>query len=210
MNCPLCSSADILSFHRDTRRDYWRCEHCALVFVPPAQYLSPTAEKAEYDKHQNDVSDEGYRGFLSHLAAPLMAEMSPASRVLEFGCGPGPALANMLQSAGHDVTLYDAFYYPDTTVLQPASFDVVTATEVIEHLHHPAQVIAAWFGYLVPGGRLGIMTKTVIDAQRFAHWHYKNDLTHVCFYSTETFDYIASCHGAVWKAVAKDAFIFEK
>jgi hypothetical protein len=50
----------------------------------------------------------------------------------------------------------------------------------------------------------------VIDAQRFAHWHYKNDLTHVCFYSAETFDYIASCHVAVWKAVAKDAFIFEK
>lgn len=176
--------------------------------MPPDQYLSASEEKTEYDKHQNDVADEGYRRFLSHLAAPLMAEMPPASRVLEFGCGPGPALADMLQSAGHHVTLYDAFYYPDASALQSASFDVVTATEVIEHLHHPDQVIAAWFDYLAPGGRIGIMTKTVIDAQRFAQWHYKNDPTHVCFYSAETFDYIAKTHGATWRAVANDAFIF--
>jgi 2-polyprenyl-3-methyl-5-hydroxy-6-metoxy-1,4-benzoquinol methylase len=180
------------------------------VFVPPDQYLSPAAEKAEYDKHQNSVEDQGYRQFLSRLAEPLLADIPPASRVLEFGCGPGPALANMLQSAGHHVTLYDAFYYPDSTILQHAHFDVVTATEVIEHLHHPAQVMSAWFDYLAPQGHIGIMTKTVIDADRFAHWHYKNDPTHVCFYSTETFDYIASKYGATWRSVANDAFIFKR
>lgn len=210
MSCPLCQGVAATLFHRDARREYWRCDHCALVFVPPAFYLSPDAEKAEYDKHENEVNDPAYRRFLSHLATPLLEEMKPRSRVLEFGCGPGPALASLLSESGHQVSLYDAFYYPNSAVLTPASYDVVTATEVIEHLHYPDREITAWLTYLVPEGRLGIMTKTVIDAARFATWHYKNDLTHVCFYSSETFDYIASKYSLRWRAVANDAFIFRR
>lgn len=197
-------------FHRDARREYKRCDQCALVYVPPAYYLSLEDEKAEYDKHENIVDDPGYRRFLSHLATPLLATLKPHARILEFGCGPGPALADLLTQAGHHVSLYDAFYYPDSAVLIPASYDVVTATEVIEHLHHPDREISAWLKYLVPSGVIGIMTKTVINAARFATWHYKNDLTHVCFYSHETFDYIASKHSLRWRAVADDAFIFSR
>lgn len=178
--------------------------------MPPAFYLSLADEKAEYDKHENIVDDPGYRGFLSHLATPLLAIIKPRARILEFGCGPGPALADLLAKAGHEVSLYDAFYYPNDSVLTSNTYDVLTATEVIEHLHHPDREIAAWLQYLVPSGVLGIMTKTVINAARFANWHYKNDPTHVCFYSPETFDYIAGKYSLQWRALADDAFIFTR
>ncbi len=35
------------------------------------------------------------------------------------------------------------------------------------------------------------MTKQVIDQQAFTTWHYIRDLTHICFYSQPTFEYIA-------------------
>lgn len=210
MNCPLCQHSSASLFYTDARREYWRCDRCALVFVPPRYYLTPELEKAEYDKHENIVDDPGYRRFLGHLADPLLAMMPPACQVLEFGCGPGPALAAMLREAGHDVALYDAFYYPDRSVLESNRYDVLTATEVIEHLHHPAREIAAWLDYLKPHGLLGIMTKTVINAERFAKWHYKNDQTHICFYCPETFDYIASEYSLKWQALADDAFLFSR
>lgn len=208
--CPLCESDAFTPFFRDSRRDYLRCAQCALVYVPPPQYLSASEEKAEYDKHDNRIDDQGYRQFLSRLARPLLKQIKPASTILEFGCGPGPALADILHQAGHSVSLYDAFYYPDNVVLKRHYYDVITATEVIEHLHHPKREIAAWMSYLKPDGILGVMTKIVIDAERFAGWHYKNDLTHVAFYSAETFNYIGKTLNMQWRAVAQDAFIFER
>ncbi len=97
MQCPLCSAAGATPFHADRRRRYLRCNACFLVFVPPAFFLSRQAERAEYDLHRNAIDDPGYRAFLSRLAQPLLARLPPASRGLDFGCGPGPALAHMLR-----------------------------------------------------------------------------------------------------------------
>ncbi len=35
------------------------------------------------------------------------------------------------------------------------------------------------------------MTKRVLSAEKFANWHYKNDPTHVSFFSVETFTWLA-------------------
>ena len=70
-HCPLCRSDQFFVFHRDRRREYLRCQRCALVFVPPQYFLRPEQEKAEYDLHQNELDDPGYRGFLTRLAEPL-------------------------------------------------------------------------------------------------------------------------------------------
>ena len=117
-HCPLCGAPDAPPFHRDKRREYLRCAECALVFVPPAYLLTRDEEKAEYDLHRNDPDDAGYRRFLSRLAEPLLQRLAPGSSGLDFGCGPGPALAAMLREAGHEVVLYDSFYAADAAVLE--------------------------------------------------------------------------------------------
>lgn len=209
LHCPLCASGAVLSFHEDRRRPYLRCDHCALVFVPPSHYLNPKRERAEYDLHENAVEDPGYRQFLSRLYEPLTACLAPGALGLEFGCGPGPALAAMLEEAGYRVSLYDVFYYPDASVLA-GEYDFVTATEVVEHLHRPGEELARLWGLLRPGGVLGVMTKLVRDRAAFAGWHYKNDLTHVCFFSRETWRWWARERGAELVFEGDDVILLTK
>ena len=197
-------------FYEDKRRAYLRCGQCALVYVPDIFYLSADAEKAEYDLHDNQVNDAGYRGFLQRAWQPLQTLLARGSRVLDFGCGPGPALAAMMSEAGMQVSLYDHFYYPDPSVLTPHTYDAITATEVIEHLHTPAQVFTRWLALLKADGYLVVMTKQVQDANAFAGWHYKNDLTHVCFFSAQTFAWLAQQHGLVMTQCAADVVMFRK
>lgn len=179
------------------------------MFVPSIFYISRKEEKAEYDLHQNLPDDPGYRQFLSRLFLPLQERLAPGSQGLDFGSGPGPTLSVMLTDAGHDVTLYDLFYADQPAVLA-RRYDFITASEVIEHLHHPGPQLDLLYRLLRPGGLLGIMTKLVIDRTKFAGWHYKNDLTHVCFFSHATFVWLAARWNARLDIVAQDAIIIRK
>lgn len=207
--CPLCGSAATGPWHRDQRRDYRRCKRCALVFVPPAFHLDPQRERAEYDLHQNAVDDPGYRRFLSRLFEPLAARLPDRAEGLDFGCGPGPALAAMFREAGHRVALYDLFYHPDATPLA-RDYDFICATEVVEHLHRPGGELERLWRCLRPGGVLGVMTKLVRDREAFATWHYKNDPTHVCFFSRATWRWWAQQRGAALTFEGADVILLAK
>ncbi|GAA5316606.1 MAG: class I SAM-dependent methyltransferase [Candidatus Pelagadaptatus aseana] len=160
-----------------------------MVHVPAADQLSAAEEKAIYDLHDNQVDDPGYRHFLSRLFDPLVTLLPKEANGLDFGCGPGPALAAMFETAGHRVSLYDLFYHPDKQVLT-GEYDFITATEVVEHLAEPKQELERLWRLLKPGGVLGIMTKKVKSREAFSRWHYKNDLTHISFFSEQSFDYL--------------------
>jgi len=207
--CPLCGENHSDSYARDKRREYLQCLNCALVFVPAEHRLNANDEKAIYDLHENDINDAGYQRFLNRLAEPLLERLPRKASGLEFGCGPGPALAAMLESAGHSVSLYDLFYYPDQTVFDK-QYDFITATEVVEHLYAPGAELNRLWGCLKTGGWLGVMTKLVIDKERFAHWHYKNDLTHVCFFSRGTFEWLAQEFNAELTVIGADVVLLKK
>jgi hypothetical protein len=207
--CPLCDAVSDTVFHRDPDRDYLRCAVCRLVFVPSDRLPSADIERAVYDRHQNDPGDAGYRAFLGRLFHPLRDRLAPGSRGLDFGSGPGPTLSVMFEEAGHMMAIFDPIYAPDPSVFD-RRYDFITATEVLEHIHHPAVDLARLWDCLKPGGWLGVMTKLVIDAERFARWHYRLDPTHVRFYSRPTFEWLARHWGATVVFVATDAAIFRK
>ena len=207
--CPLCGHGDTADYCTDRWRSYRRCPACHLVFVPPRFHLSAVAEKAEYDRHQNDPTDAGYRRFLGRLVDPLQELLAPASQGLDFGAGPGPTVSMMLEEAGHQVALYDPFYHPDRSVFDH-SYDFVTATEVVEHLRHPRAELDQLWTRVRPGGVLGIMTKLVRDRDAFAGWHYKRDPTHVCFFARESFQYLARQWRAELIFLAADALVLRK
>ncbi len=207
--CPLCGSNQISFFHQDARRDYLRCQNCLLVFVPRVGHLDPTAEKAQYDLHRNSPDDPGYRKFLGRLFDPLVTRLKPGSCGLDFGSGPGPTLSVMLEEAGFEMTTYDIFYAPEKTVLN-RRYDFITATEVVEHLSQPGQVLAQLWQMLLPGGYLALMTKQVIDAAAFARWHYKNDPTHIAFFSRQTFVWLGDQWQSKPEFVESDVVFFKK
>ncbi len=209
MNCPLCLNKNSEIYYADDKRDYWQCHNCFLVFVLPERYLSPQAEKLIYDKHQNDPHDLGYRKFLNKLVVPLLEKLKAGENGLDFGCGPGPTISEMLADRGFKVENYDIFYdyHPD---LLKQKYGFITCTEVIEHLHFPHQELNTLFACLKTFGALGIMTKRVLNKSRFANWHYKNDPTHVCFYSTETFEYIAKTWNCRLDIINSDTVMLTK
>ena len=206
--CPLCDN-EASGFLEDRRRHYYRCRRCQLVFVQEQDFPSPAEERAIFDLHENSPDDVGYRKFLSRLCDPLTARLAPGSQGLDFGCGPGPALPVMLGERGYPMERYDPYFAPDRSVLN-RQYDFVTATEVVEHFHNPGEDWDQLWSCVKPGGLLGIMTKLVIDRQAFSHWHYKDDETHVCFYSHETLAWISKRLDAELSVLGKDVFIFRK
>lgn len=195
IRCPLCHSSSTAEFARDSRRAYLRCAVCSLIFADPNSHPSPAEEKARYDTHRNNPNDADYRRFLSRLALPLVQRLGTRAREgLDFGSGPGPTLSIMLQEMGYEMSVYDPFYAPTPQALT-RQYDFVTCTEVIEHFHHPGEDWQILKGLVRPGGWLGLMTKLFHADIDFATWYYKNDFTHTCFFSRETFTFLARRDG---------------
>ena len=192
--CPVCEADQCRFFLHVEQRDYWRCSCCEATFLQPEQRLNPANEFAEYQLPDNNPADPGYRQFLNRVAAPLLERLPPAQQGLDFGCGPGPALANLLREAGHSVALFDPFFFPEKKTLEQA-YDFITCTEVAEHFHRPAAEFHLLNTLLKPGGWLALMTCFQTDDDKFANWHYRRDPTHVVFYREKTFSLIAQRFG---------------
>jgi len=208
-DCPLCLSSQTRPFYRNDLRDFLRCGQCHLVFVPAAFFLSLQDERACYDHHQNCPHDLRYRKFLSRLAEPLIERLTPGARGMDFGSGPGPTLSLMMAEAGHPTQIFDPYYHCDQAVWQD-QYDFVTASEVVEHLHAPRADLKRCWDVLRPGGILAVMTKRVIENTEFASWHYKNDPTHVVFFSDETFRWVAADWHAQCDIIGTDVVLITK
>ena len=214
MSCPLCRSTNkSIQYHTDKKRDYLQCSQCDLVYVSPEFLPSKRVEKQEYDLHENSFEDEGYRKFLRKVLTPLTPFIKNAQNTalvgLDFGCGPAPLLASMLEAEGVKMSTYDPFYANHLSVLEQR-YDVVTCTEAIEHFHAPHVEWSLFNKLVASGGGLAIMTKRVLDKARFANWHYKNDVTHVSFFSEATFRYLADRDGYDVMFPASDVVIMRK
>jgi SAM-dependent methyltransferase len=201
--CPVCRAPASRPFACLEDRRYWRCETCAATVLDRAHHPSPAAELAHYRHHRNDPADPGYRRFLGRLADPLLARLAPGSAILDYGSGPGPALATMLGESGHRVSLFDPFFAPDPAPLE-RRYDAVTCTETAEHFHFPAREFDRLAALVRPGGWLALMTCWQTDDARFADWHYRRDPTHVVFYKASTLEHLAQSRGWSIELPAKD------
>lgn len=214
MKCALCGNKQTEWIYRDdTRmdylRDYYICDECSLIFVPPDQRLSADEEQSRYDMHENDPEDPRYRIFLNRMFNPMAERINPESYGLDFGSGPGPTLNIMFEEAGHSVRIYDPFYANDSSVFND-TYDFITTTETAEHLFDPLMELDRLWNCLKAGGYLGIMTKRHRGRDSFKNWHYKNDDTHVVFYHEETFRWLGRRWASEPEFLRSDVVIFQK
>jgi hypothetical protein len=144
--------------------------------------LRPVKKKPDMDTHQN-VRNPGYEKFLRQLLTPLMKFVQDGASSLDYGCGPGPVLVEIMKEEGFKASGYDPFYSP----IDLRSYDFVTCTEVVEHFNHPKQ---EWEKLLSISRIFGIMTK-LYDDEDLETWYYHKDPTHVSFYHSETIKFIA-------------------
>jgi len=190
MRCTLCFELTHNKIYNNDFRAFYHCLNCDLIFVPFDYHLNAGEEKNQYDFHQNGPYDEGYKQFLMQLVRPLLDHLDPGMQGLDFGSGPGPTLHLLLEEAGYPTEVYDPYYAPNEQCLKQ-QYDFVTSTEVVEHFSVPC---TSWqqLGKLIKeNGYLAIMTLLHQGADNFSSWWYKNDLTHVAFYSRQTVNWIA-------------------
>ena len=196
--CPLClcegATLFFTSRQKNLEREYFHCGACDLAFVPAEYHLDSEAARARYLTHDNDPDNADYRRFLSRLWDELRPRLPQTARGLDYGAGPGPALAAMIEEDGYSVDIYDPLFHPNEPVLAEI-YDFITCTETVEHFATPRVDFLRLGRMLAPGGWLGVMTEILEDREGFADWYYHRDPTHVAFYTRRTFSWIGEWLG---------------
>jgi SAM-dependent methyltransferase len=202
--CPLCQKTGH-PFYKDI---YFACGGCKGIFMGKTRLPAWEDEKKRYETHNNDVSDPGYRAFVSPITNAVRKDFPPQSRGLDFGAGPGPVIAAVLGEAGYALRLYDPFFHDDPEALRQ-TYDYIVCCEVMEHFHDPAREFRLLRNLLNPGGRLYCMTYLYSPDIDFEKWFYKNDITHVFFYQNETLEWIRREFGFSALAVEGRMIVFD-
>ncbi len=179
---------------RARTRRFWRCGRCRLTFLGPQDHPTRVDEETRYRLHRNAPDDAGYRQALDRLAGPLAARLRPGMEGLDYGSGPGPALAAMLAERDLRVTNYDPIFAPDPAALA-RTWDFIACTETVEHFREPGVEFDRLARLIRLGGWIGIQTRLCAENQDLAAWWYAEDPTHLCFYARATFDWIGARHG---------------
>lgn len=192
--CLLCQHTFTGQYLASEEFSFFECPNCGIVFKSPSIFLNRTEEKKRYLKHENRVDDEGYRAFVSPVVEHILANFDPAKKGLDFGAGPGPVVAKMLNEKGYKVDLYDPFFYPNKDALHN-TYDFIFCCEVIEHFHSPASEFKLLRKLLNSKGSLICMTHLLPKKESFSDWYYKNDSTHVVFYSEKSIQWIKENFG---------------
>lgn len=187
--CPLCQGTSEI-FEKLPLADYFKCNACHSVFQSPDNWLSPEAEKARYDTHNNDVDDPRYQNFVSPIVDAIKRDFKTHHHGLDFGAGPGPVISKLLTDANYTISLYDPYYHKNKAVLNQ-TYDYIVCCEVMEHFYDPNASFALLAGLLNPGGKLYCMTELYYDTINFNKWRYVDDATHVFFYSELALKFIA-------------------
>jgi SAM-dependent methyltransferase len=174
------------------------------VFLHPNQRLTPLQEVLRYCEHRNSADDAGYVQFLSRLADPVRARLAEGASGLDYGCGPSPVLGAMFTAAGYPTESYDPFFFGDESVLGK-TYDFVSCSEVLEHVHDPLACLGRLDSIVRPGGLIAFMTRFFGLDSPFPDWWYHRDPTHVCFYCAKTMEWIARAFG--WQLEIPDPHI---
>jgi hypothetical protein len=192
MKCPLCSfSARHLT--SGDNREYWLCSQCKAISVPASFHITPVEEVKRYRKHENSLESEGYVQMFQEKISLLPIDKIKSA--LDYGCGYEPVLKILLERRGIKADGYDPNFFPNTCL--QTHYDLVISTETFEHFRNPADEILRITERVAPDGVLAIMTRfypTGEDGfmpEKFSNWYYKCDPTHIIFYCSETFHWLA-------------------
>jgi len=189
MYCPLCHTQSSVEYGTTGKVLFLKCHECALVFKSIEFFPSEEKEKSRYLLHKNDVNDSKYQKFVAPIVSAISKQYSTQSIGLDFGAGSGPVAAKLLKDKGYSIAFYDPFFYPNKEVLL-TTYDFIICCEVMEHFHEPKKEFELLRKLLKPKGRLYCMTQLLPTPAKFKDWNYKNDPTHVVFYSEENLTWI--------------------
>ena len=101
-------------------------------------------------------------------------------------------LTIIMKEKGYQVLNYDPYFAPNEEY-KNHKFDLIVLSEVAEHISNPKQTFEHLFTLLNSRGAILFMTEQrTMDDMDFLNWWYKRDNTHISFFNTKTFQFIAN------------------
>src|SRR3989339_1726616 len=156
--CKICSNKTQTIFDQQYNQNYYYCPCCEFIFLDEHKTISHEKEKTLYEFHNNNQENQGYvKMFQDFIAQAIRPYKNQIKTALDFGSGPGPVLADLLRQEGFDVDIYDKHFAPEKAY-QNKKYDLITATEVFEHLTDPMETLKLLKSLLNENGIIAIMT----------------------------------------------------
>jgi len=190
--CIVCNSATSI-IHQPKFGDYHWCKECDFISKDKAFYATEKQELTNYDYHQNSLEDLKYVEYFNHfIQNAILKYVNTGLKGFDFGSGPTPVLSQILQRDYHfSMDIYDLHYAKDKMFINE-KYDLITATEVIEHLADPIPYFELFTDLMNDDSILAIMTLFHQNSEEvFSNWFYIRDVTHISFYTPKTIHYIA-------------------
>ena len=190
--CKICQNKTRTIRDEKKNLSYYRCLSCGFVYLDDNSVIDSVSEKKQYELHNNSFESLGYvkmfKDFIEEAISPYEHNIKIA---LDFGCGPGPVLAELLRRKGMEVDQYDLYFSPQK-VYEAKKYDLITSTEVFEHLQKPIEVLETLVQHIHDNGYIVLMTKfPPKDDTTFLNWWYKRDVTHISFFTPKSFEIMA-------------------
>ncbi|MEA1891192.1 MAG: class I SAM-dependent methyltransferase [Campylobacterota bacterium] len=210
--CKICKSDTLMITDIKTSRNYHKCLTCEYIFLDKSFHLEEEMQKQHYDNHDNNLESLGYVKMFEELIEEFVTPYaSTIETALDFGCGEGEVLSIILRKIGIKSDSYDLFYFPKK-VYEGKKYDLIASTEVFEHLSDVDAVMKILLEYLNDNAYLLLMTSFhPNDDDKFFRWYYIKDMTHVGFFTLETFEYIATKYNLkIVKTNHKNTILLQK
>ncbi len=181
-----------------------RCRGCGLVYTNPRPMSETICDSYAEMEDEDYCREQECRSINAHIAMRLIKRHAKGGKLLDIGCSTGFLLnAARLDfephgvepsawAAAHSVrrlglnNVTHGFFRDG--LFPPASFDVVTMCDVIEHLGDPKGDLTSIHKALKPGGILYLVTPNIrsLSARLLGGYWWGLRPAHIFYFSDET------------------------
>jgi SAM-dependent methyltransferase len=187
--CPVCGSKESGNWLRTSDRFHGRreiyqllqCPSCSMVWQkdPPAPDQMHSHYGSEYDRLITSAGESSPERW--HGRREALSRYKTGGALLDLGCSSGAFLETLKGSSwklhGIEMSEVAARKAEERTGAQifvgdileapysPASFDVITCFDVLEHVYEPRKVLAKVQEWLKPGGVFYVLIPNIYSAE---------------------------------------------
>jgi len=184
--CPLCSTNNFSSHFACGGFAFVRCKKCALVQQNPQPEQKEVLARYGKDYLEYELKNEDVYRDLELMAlrsVDFFTEKAKGQRLLDIGSASGCLLEHLKNlgylAEGLEICKETALYAQskrgltvstltlEETHYEDASFDIVHASHLIEHLNDPDSFIKECYRILKPLGKLYLTTPNIESLQAF-------------------------------------------
>jgi 2-polyprenyl-3-methyl-5-hydroxy-6-metoxy-1,4-benzoquinol methylase len=141
--------------------------------------------------HDNSESNSGYVRFLNAVAETAISYTPENGSILDFGCGKNAVLAGILSKKGVRCDSYDPLFNYSID-FSDKHYDTIILCEVIEHIRNLHEDLSLIQKLTKQDSKVIIRTQRYPSLESFPQWWYRQDSTHLNFFSDKALEYIAA------------------